>query len=111
MAEPNSIPIACTLTPTDLQERKSGSLTALFEQVKAVQSLPNGYAFQFPSSDDIVAQLFQFVQQERQCCAFFQFDLSFAPQNGEIWLKLTGGEGVKAFIEAEIGSIAAIEPI
>lgn len=102
MTQPELIPVACTLTPEALHKRRTAALEPLFRLAIETKPLPDGYAFQFPGSDSVIARLFQFIEVERQCCPFFQFELSFAPQNGPVWLKLTGEEGVKAFIESEL---------
>ena len=35
---------------------------------------------------------------ERDCCAFFTFELMFQPQHGPISLRLRGPDGVKDFM-------------
>ena len=44
-----------------------------------------------------------FVTKERLCCPFFGFALHVEPEGGALWLSLTGRDGVKPFIQAEIG--------
>lgn len=102
MSSPDSIDIQCTLPQTELEKRLQGDLKTLFDQALATEALQNGRAFQFPGSPEMMAELFQFVRVERQCCAFFQFELVFEPQLGPIWLKLTGGEGVRSFIDSQM---------
>ena len=101
MAQPKSIPIACTLSADSLQTRKENELLQLFQKALQIESVENGYSFQFPGDKVMAQQLFAFIQVERECCAFFQFNMEFEPQNGPIWLTLTGAEGVKAFIESQ----------
>lgn len=96
------IPIACTLSSDALAQRREETVAALFRQAEASQELEDGYAFGFPGSDEWADQLLDFIKFERQCCAFFRFDLSFEPNQGRIWLTLRGGEGVKAFLESEL---------
>jgi hypothetical protein len=38
---------------------------------------------------------------ERVCCPFFDIDLQAEREGGPLWLRLTGRDGVKQFIEAE----------
>lgn len=45
----------------------------------------------------------EFISLERLCCPFFGFALDVAPEGGALWLSLTGRDGVKPFIAAEIG--------
>jgi len=42
-------------------------------------------------------------QAERLCCPFFGFGLRIKPEGGAVWLSLTGRDGIKPFIRAEIG--------
>jgi len=64
-----------------------------------VRELADGYAFRFAGDDRWKALLFDFVNAERTCCTFFKIELSFEPGLGPIWLRLTGPEGTKRFIE------------
>jgi hypothetical protein len=48
------------------------------------------------------------IPKERLCCPFFGFTLRVEPERGALWLSLTGREGVKPFIRAEIGQ--ALDP-
>jgi hypothetical protein len=75
----------------------------LFRAVQATRELPNGYAFQFPNSKGVLIKIAEFIDRERLCCPFFSFAIEVEPEVGPIWLKLTGREGIKAFIQAEIG--------
>lgn len=39
-----------------------------------------------------------YVTLERLCCHFFRFSLELQPEEDTFWLKLSGGEEVKAFL-------------
>ena len=43
----------------------------------------------------------EWVSFERKCCPFFAFTLEQPKDLGPLWLRITGSEGVKAFIEEE----------
>ncbi|MGI9167336.1 MAG: hypothetical protein ACR2G5_13325 [Pyrinomonadaceae bacterium] len=45
----------------------------------------------------------EFIALERLCCPFFGFAVEVEREGGAVWLILTGREGVKPFIIAEIG--------
>jgi hypothetical protein len=66
------------------------------------QELVDGYAFRFSAEryDQIVA----FVANERRCCPFLRFDLAVEPDGGSLTLRMTGREGVKAVLQAELGA-------
>ena len=96
------VPIACELTEEQLTSRRQNELGDLFSKVIERQELTDGYAFCFPSRDEVARKLLDYTLAERQCCAFFQIELVFMPSKGPIWLRLRGGNGVKQFIEAEL---------
>src|SRR5262245_17195197 len=100
----HEIPIACDLTAIPAGEREAHETLAkqlFFEAVRERHELANGYAFEFRA--DEYRQLTDFIANERLCCPFFQFTLEVAPARGPIWLRITGGEGVKAFVQSEFG--------
>jgi hypothetical protein len=94
-------PIVCDLTIFATTERTQMAATVpdLFWAVQKVQELPDGYAFQFPNEPGLFMSLANFVEHERQCCPFYSFALEVAPNGGPFWLRMTGGEGVKEFMQ------------
>lgn len=96
------IPIACTLSDFDMAQRLDSTIASLFQQANGRQELADGYRFQFPGTDELAVQLLDFIKFERNCCAFLTFALTFEPNHGPIWLTLSGGDGVKAFIRQEL---------
>ncbi len=68
-----------------------------------VCELPDGYAFRLLPEKLSLADLAEFVSFESRCCPFFDFALELEHDNGPLWLKLQGNEGVKPFIRAEFG--------
>ena len=95
--------LACKLTSSELQKRKSTVISSLKNQVLEKKELNHGYAFKFSGSDEVVDELIEFVKTERECCDFFMFNLSISGDKSEAWLELTGSEGVKEFIASELG--------
>jgi hypothetical protein len=70
------------------------------EVVEDISELPDGLAFRFPAEEyDAVTE---FVGRERLCCPFLTFTLEISADRGTIRLRLTGPEGVKDFIRAEL---------
>jgi hypothetical protein len=45
--------------------------------------------------------LLRWVERERRCCSFLDFEIRLGRQEGEQWLQMTGCDGVKAFLAAE----------
>src|SRR5262245_62047056 len=97
-----NIPIACDLTAIPAGEREAHETLAkqlFFEAIPQRDELADGFAFQFRA--DQYPLLVAFVGNERLCCPFFRFVLEVTPGRGPIWLHITGGEGVKEFIQSE----------
>lgn len=101
-------PFACVMDAIEWNKREPHLATArhLFGSVKEIRELPNGYAFNLPNESDVLLKVAEFIALERLCCPFFGFALEVEPEGGALWLHLTGREGVKPFIRAEIGELA-----
>lgn len=97
--------IVCNLTaiPAAARGRHMSSAVQLFQATEAVQTLPDGYAFRLPNQSGMWLAAAQFIENERRCCAFFRFVLEVEPNNGAIWLRMTGQEGVKQLLETLFG--------
>jgi hypothetical protein len=98
-------PFACDMTAIAAEQRAAHLATTnkLFGAVETVRELSNGYAFRFPNESDVLLTASHFIALERLCCPFFGFDLEIESEGGAVWLSLTGRDGVKPFIIAEIG--------
>jgi len=64
--------------------------------------IPEGYEFQVDSRRVSMKDLAAWTEFERRCCPFFDFILEWRRENGPVTLRLTGREGVKQFIRAEM---------
>lgn len=94
-------PMACKLTAPELRERKEQVIARLKEQVLEKKDVPDGYSYKFPGTDEMLDSLTTFIKSERLCCDFFNFSLS-VNNDSFIWLEISGAEGVKEFIRAEL---------
>lgn len=92
-----SIPIACTLSPSELSQRAL-SVRATLAAAEERTELAGGYAFRYPGTREWIAQLSAMIAAERECCRFFRFSLTFEPDLGPVWLHVDGAEGVKDFV-------------
>lgn len=96
---------ACNMLALDVTARKrhievTKQLRAMMEQER---ELPDGYAFRFPSEQATILLVSEFIARERLCCPFFTLEMVVEPEDGPLWMRLRGAEGVKAFIRAEFG--------
>jgi hypothetical protein len=101
-AKSTSTEISCKLTTLEIQKRRSTVIDSLKKQIIETIELQDGFAFKFEGSDKVVDELVEFIKTERECCNFFNFDLSVSGDKREAWLHITGVEGVKDFITAEL---------
>ena len=73
--------------------------------VIVARELSNGYALQIDTSRASMVTVAQWIDLERKCCPFFDFDVNMHGENGAVWLSLTGREGVKQFIAMDFTSL------
>jgi hypothetical protein len=99
-------PFACDLTAIAADQRGAhlANIDKLFRAVESILELPNGYSFRLPNESDTLLKAAELITLERRCCPFLGFSLEIEREGGAVWLSLTGREGVKPFIMAEIGS-------
>lgn len=95
--------LSCKLTSPELQKRKQTVIAALKQQIIEKRELPNGFAFKFPGTDQMLDELIAFIKAERECCDFFTFQLNISGDKSVAWLELKGTEGAKEFVVSEMG--------
>jgi hypothetical protein len=66
-----------------------------------IVEMDRGYEFQFSPSTMMLAELADWVAAEGKCCPFFDFHIDLEREGKLLCLRLTGAEGIKAFIRAE----------
>ena len=74
---------------------------ALAAADRSHRELPDGFEFEFPPDAATVQKVLEFAAGERLCCPFFDIVVRMERERGSVWLRLTGGEGVKQFIKAD----------
>ena len=99
------VDLACVPTAIAPEERPAhfALITQLFgELVEERTDLPNGYAYRF--SADALEGVARFVANERRCCPFLSFEMVLAAEGAPLWLRLTGPEGTRAVLDAELAA-------
>lgn len=97
-------PFACDRLALNAEQRKrhfdelGPELRSL---VNGVQELADGYEFQFPSNPATIQLVAEWAAGEHLCCPFFDIDLRLEREHGAFWLRLTGRDGVKQFIQED----------
>jgi hypothetical protein len=85
-----------------MAERRAEVLQPLKCLITDQTALDNDYCFTFEPGDESLNALLTFIQLERACCTFLRFVLTVEPNASGIYLEMTGPEGTKTFIEAEM---------
>lgn len=100
-------PIACDMSVLSPTERQTHLATSreLFSNVQTIKELPDGYEFQLGDDPNAIIKLAAFVTHEKRCCPFLNFAIEVEAEGGPLMLRLTGREGVKAFIREEINGL------
>ncbi|HEX6718282.1 MAG TPA: hypothetical protein VF088_14285 [Pyrinomonadaceae bacterium] len=104
----NKSPLACDMMaiPHDERPRHLAASRELFSQIQDTRELANGYEFRLAQRPDLIKKLADFVSLEKLCCPFLRFEIEVEAENGPVWLRLSGREGVKEFIKEEISGFA-----
>jgi hypothetical protein len=105
-AAPAAVPLACVPGAIPAAERRAhfALITRLFtaaaRERRDLSGGAEGYAFRFDAGafDDLA----RWITNERRCCPFLSFALEVAPDDGPLWLRLTGPAGTRAFLDAEL---------
>jgi hypothetical protein len=88
------------LTPAEREHHKRLS-EKLMAARKEIVETAKGYEFQYGPADVSLAELADWVGAESKCCPFFDFHIDVEREGKLLCLRLTGEEGIKAFIRAE----------
>ena len=107
MRDNQSQTLACDMSAIAPNQREEHVAISrdLFSRVVSIRELTNGYAFELADGPDVIVKAAQFISREKLCCPFLQFVIEVDAENATVWLRLTGREGVKAFVREEINGI------
>jgi len=87
-----------------MRERRNTILASVRSVAIDVTSLPQGYAYRFEPTTEVLAQLASLVDLERQCCPFLTFRIIVGAGNQPIALEITGPPEAKSVIADFFGS-------
>jgi hypothetical protein len=91
--------IACNLTPEELRKRGADLLPGLVQIALERRPIVDGYAFRFAPDPAVLESVVSIIKEERECCPFFRFQLTWEPAAGPVWLSVSGPVGTREFIE------------
>ena len=68
-----------------------------------VRELADGYAARFTPDPALFRQVAEWITLERRCCPFLALGLDWS-DGDHVWLRLTGGPGVKTYLASALAS-------
>ena len=95
-------PLACIpgALPDGVRAAHQALTRRLFtDVVEETVERSDGYALRFPAS--ALADVERFVWAERKCCPALSFEIRLGAA-GALWLTITGPEGTRELLEAEL---------
>jgi hypothetical protein len=92
------LPVVCTLTSATIETRKAALLPGLVARAERTEDTSEGLRIRLPG--DALRDVLCTVDAERQCCRFLRFTIIAEPDEGPIWLDLSGPPGTRAFLSA-----------
>ena len=94
------IPIACSLTDKELQQRRKNYLQKAAESLIDSAELSDGFVYRFPLAESALRDLAEIIDLERRCCPFLNFRLILEAGDDFVSLELTGAEGTKEIVKS-----------
>ncbi len=103
--EPNGTQLFCDLSALSAEERRVIEETEarMRDMVLDIREVRNGLSFEFPGERELLEKICRWLPLETVCCPFLELTLQVPSQGESIKLEMTGGEGVKEFLLAELG--------
>jgi len=98
----DKLPIACSLTSTELREREASLLAQFRAAIVKTEELQDGYAFHIPGDGERIRQVAELIVAERECCPFLLFEVSALPNMGPLTVRVMGPDGTKEFVRRVI---------
>ena len=93
-----NLPIACTLSRTELESMREGLLPGLLKRANERESVPGGFRWRFHLEADLFKQVAAVIEAEHGCCRFLRFGVVVEPGDGPLWLEVTGPPGTEEFL-------------
>jgi len=100
------LPVACTLSPGELEREANCLMPGLLARAPVVTPLDDGLRLEFDRGPDVLRDIADVIERERKCCRFLQFALTISPGDDPFRLDITGPEGTTEFL-AEVSKVPA----
>jgi hypothetical protein len=96
-----STQIACSLSPVQLVDRRA-RLAAFRARAREVRELDDGFALSFGFDAATLQESTNLIADESRCCGFLDFRLTAQPSKDLILFEITGPQGAKELLAANI---------
>ncbi|HET6668765.1 MAG TPA: hypothetical protein VFH15_00905 [Pyrinomonadaceae bacterium] len=93
-----NLPVACSLTDSELQQRRKEVLQQTKAAMTGMKETESGFVYQFSSASEKITALANLIALEHQCCPFLTFRLTVEPGEAPVSLELSGPPGTKEFL-------------
>jgi hypothetical protein len=102
-AEPAPAPFACNLKAFTPEQRIRWRqlIERVTSAVTEARELKDGYGLKVNTAQAPLVDVADWLDLERKCCPFFDFQIDVHGEDGSLWLSLKGRDGVKDFIRAD----------
>lgn len=96
---------SCNLLALDDNQRQRHSILTkeMVSKHLEIKELPDGYGLRFPHDHLLFKALSEWATLEQLCCPFLTITLELQHDLGPMWLKASGNDGVKEFLQTELG--------
>ena len=98
------LPILCTLSQTELQQRRRELLDRIKGSAIRATELNDGFAYEFPSDPELLAMLGRLIALEHECCRFLTFKISLKAGERRAILEVSGSPEAKPAIADFLGN-------
>ncbi|TMI08893.1 hypothetical protein E6H34_03640 [Candidatus Bathyarchaeota archaeon] len=101
----NDPPFYCNMSALDQDQRKRHDILTrnLLAKHVEIEELADGYGLRFPNDRSLFTALSEWATLEQLCCPFLTLTIESQHDQGPIWLRVSGRDGVKDFLRAELG--------
>lgn len=100
---PSSFQCELNIFTGDEAQRYVTVRASMKRAARETRELPDGYAVRLPEDPVVFRNVAEWITLERRCCPFLSLGLTWS-EGDAVWLSVTGGPGVKAFLARQLSA-------
>jgi hypothetical protein len=81
-----------------LRRGQEALLPGVIARAETCEPVAKGFRFRFKSEAGLIPALAAMMEAERRCCRFLHFQFVAEPDEGPVWLEVTGPPGTSDFL-------------